>query len=46
MKPLLGSSSFVGNANLASTIRMQNMPERVKDSKTSVPFMMKFIQEP
>ena len=46
MKSLLGSFSFFGSANLASTIRMQNMLERVKDSKKSVPFMMKFMQEP
>lgn len=46
MKLSVGSSSFFGNANLASTMRMQNMLERFKDSKTSVPFMVKFMHDP
>lgn len=45
-KSLLPSSPVLGNANLASTMRIQWMPDRVRDSNTSVLFSAKFMQEP
>lgn len=40
------SLSFLGKANLASTKRIQNLPERMKLSMLSVPLRTQFMHLP